>query len=91
MGNARSLEAALRNLSGQTEDGPEPLEEPQAGLHVREDPPSDPESAAPSLGSGFVSEVLLMLGRTLIGCAEQNPEAFGASACSFFCDVEASV
>ena len=28
-----------------------------------------------------------MLGRTLIGCDEQNPEAFGASACSFSCEV----
>ena len=28
-----------------------------------------------------------MLGRTLIGCDEQNPEAFGPSECSFSRDV----
>ena len=56
MGSARSLEAALRNLSGQPEDGPEPLAEPPAGPPVHEDPPSDPESAAPSLGSDLEAE-----------------------------------
>ena len=56
MGNARSLEAALRNLSGQPEEGPEPLDDPPAGPQVREDPPSEPESAAPSLGSDLEAE-----------------------------------